>query len=70
MPDHGACIFIHRPAIEVIVFKKFVDKFKTLLIYRKDNQSTILREVSETKDYNKLYEDCLIFELDETLVKQ
>lgn len=54
IPVNGACIFVNRSKMEILLFKKVDYNFKTYLIHRKDNKAAIMRELT-TKDQAKKF---------------
>jgi hypothetical protein len=50
IPDNGACIFVNKPKIEVIIFKKITYKLKDYLIFQKEKELSILRIIISEKN--------------------
>ena len=63
IPENGACIFINKPTIEVLLFKKITHKLKDLIITLKEGKLSIMRVINQDKVLEKeqFFKDYLIF---------
>ena len=63
IPENGACIFINKPTVEVILFKKITHKKKDLIITLKDGKLCIMKVINQDKVLEKeqFFKEYLIF---------